>query len=117
MLLPNALPAVIDEHKLREYLLSRTHPTGRFKAALFARLGYTPDRWRDLRSELRTLAINATAEPAESSAFGRKFLTHGTLRGLRGPSAAITVVWIVLSDEDRPRLVTVCPRQEWTLGH
>ena len=32
MLLPNAQGAIIDEAKLRDYLLSEVHPVGRFKA-------------------------------------------------------------------------------------
>lgn len=32
---------VVDERKLREDVLSRTHPSGRIETVLFARLGYT----------------------------------------------------------------------------
>jgi hypothetical protein len=35
MRLPNAEKAVIERRKLTEYLLSETHPTGRFKAQFF----------------------------------------------------------------------------------
>jgi Domain of unknown function (DUF6883) len=33
--------------KLRDYLLSRLHPVGRFKAPFFASLGYGADNWQD----------------------------------------------------------------------
>jgi len=39
--LPNADQAFIDPAKLRDYLLSPTHPVGRFKAPFFAAMGYT----------------------------------------------------------------------------
>jgi len=40
MKLPNAERAVIDERKVREYLLSKSHPIGRFKATFLARAGF-----------------------------------------------------------------------------
>ena len=40
MKLPNAGATVIDERKVRDYLLSKAHPIGRFKASFFARAGF-----------------------------------------------------------------------------
>jgi hypothetical protein len=51
--IPNPERAVIDSAKLRDYLLSRSHPVGRFKAAYFASLGYTQERWQDLEAGIR----------------------------------------------------------------
>jgi hypothetical protein len=42
MKLPAAESAIIDEAKVREYLLSTEHPVGRFKARFFIGLGYSP---------------------------------------------------------------------------
>ncbi len=110
MKLPSGDRAEIDERKLREYLLSPSHPVGRFKAAFFARVGFTSNNWRDLESELRRLAIEADAEPAQPSVFGRKYLTLGTLAGPGGAAAPVVVVWIIPAGRDTPRLVTVYPR-------
>jgi hypothetical protein len=38
--IPNAERAIVEAAKVRDYLLSSTHPVGRFKAPFFARLGY-----------------------------------------------------------------------------
>jgi len=38
--LPNADRVRIDERKVRGYLLSPSHPVGRFKARVFAALGF-----------------------------------------------------------------------------
>jgi hypothetical protein len=38
---PDWEKAEIDPAKIRDYLLSLTHPVGRFKAPFFAALGYT----------------------------------------------------------------------------
>jgi hypothetical protein len=45
MKLPFAENAVVDAEKVRDYLLSRLHPVGRFKAVFFAGLGYTQENW------------------------------------------------------------------------
>src|SRR5258708_15206453 len=51
--LSNADQAIIDPVKLHGYLLSTSHPIGRFKAAFFARLGYTSINWQALDRALR----------------------------------------------------------------
>jgi hypothetical protein len=51
--LPNVESAVIDPEKLRDYLLSPSHPVGRFKALLFSSLGYTQENWKQFEADLR----------------------------------------------------------------
>ena len=51
--LPNANLAIIDRAKLEGYLLSASHPVGRFKARFFARLGFTASEWRLFAQALR----------------------------------------------------------------
>jgi hypothetical protein len=52
--LPNPDRAVVDDAKVRDYLLSPSHPVGRFKAVFFAALGFSqaglagPSRARSL---------------------------------------------------------------------
>ena len=45
--------AVVEPAMLRDYLLSPTHPVGRFKAAFFLALRYSTDDWRQLEADLR----------------------------------------------------------------
>jgi len=45
---PNAERALIDRAKLTDYLLSPSHPIGRFKARFFNRLGFRADAWEEL---------------------------------------------------------------------
>jgi len=47
VLIPNADRATIDATKLRDYLLSATHPIGRFKARFLTALGFAPERWEE----------------------------------------------------------------------
>ena len=84
MKLPSAERALIDEHKVRGYLLSRSHPIGRFKAVFLARAGFEAENWSDLVSELRELAVQGDAVRGEESEFGEKYTISGTLKGPRG---------------------------------
>ena len=110
MKLPNAEHAIVEERKLRDYVLSRIHPIGRFKAGFFASLGFSAENWADLASELKSLALEGQASPAPPTSYGQKFVVFGTLIGTSGQSADVVTVWIVLKDDDTPRLVTVYPR-------
>ena len=69
MKLPNADRATVDARKVRGYLLSRTHPIGRFKVAFFARAGFEAGNWADLVSQLRELAVRGEAVPSEATKY------------------------------------------------
>ena len=109
MNLPAADRALIQPEKLRDYLLSTEHPIGRFKAAFFARVGYSRQDWRQLQLDIWQIAQAGTAVERQGSTFGRKYEVNGTLRGPSGREASVTTVWIVKNGEDFPRLVTVYP--------
>jgi len=107
--LPGADRAVIDDRKIREYFLSPTHPLGRFKAHVFARIGYGADDWKILELDLRTQHLGLDAEPLEVNEYGQEDEIRGRLRGPNGQSAEFVSVWIILRGEDVPRFVTAYP--------
>ena len=109
MKLPNVERAVVESAKIRDYLLSESHPVGRFKSPVFRALGYSAVAWETLADDLRRHAMENEAVATEANAYGQKYEVHGTLNG---PSGEILVlaVWIVLNDEDFPRFVTAYPR-------
>ena len=109
MRLPGGERAIIDPEKLQDYVLSRVHPVGRFKAAFFASLGYETDNWQDLDRALRAAADQAEAEPEVRTPYGQKYRIRSILEGPAGRSAEVVSVWIILHDETAPRLVTVMP--------
>jgi uncharacterized protein DUF6883 len=111
MRLPNRKQAVVDERKIRDYLLSPTHPVGRFKARFFAKLGFRSEDWSDLETSLLKLAHDGDAQLVVADEFGRKFLIAGTLAGLSGRRAEVASIWIIPHGDDIPRLVTVYPIQ------
>jgi len=109
MLLPNPDRAVVDEAKVRDYLLSAEHPIGRFKAAAFASAGYRRDDWPILRTDLLATARLEAALQAQTP-FGQTYEIPAILRGPAGRELAVTVIWVVRRGEDFARLVTAYPR-------
>ena len=109
MKLPGADHLVVDERKVREYLLSSSHPIGRFKAAAFARVGFDAQNWRQFISAIRNLALRGDAVPSEPGMYGVKYLISGTIIGPSG-KLEVTTVWLIPTEGGAPRLVTVYPR-------
>ena len=107
--LPNAENAVIETEKLSEYILSSTHPVGRFKATVFRKLGYSASNWREFERNLRELILTNNALEVEASQYGRKFIVEGSLSGLTGDPMQIVTIWFILKGEDIPRFVTAYP--------
>jgi len=110
MKLPNRESALVDERKLRGYLLSGSHPIGRFKAKFFRRLGYGSEDWQALRRALQRVAVEGEGELVQEGPFGRKYRVLGTLAGPGGRTAEVATIWIMPVGADKPRLVTVYPR-------
>ena len=110
MKLPSAEKAIVDERKVREYLLSASHPVGRFKAKYFASIGFAPEAWPGFVSALQRLAREGDAQLAEESDFGRKYVVRGQIGGPGARPAEVDSVWIIRAGDDTPRLVTVYPR-------
>ena len=108
-MLPKAALAVIEPGKVRDYLLSPIHPLGRFKAVVFAALGYTQVEWERLRDDLLVHARVGQASFAGASAFGGKYLVSGTLTGPNGRTGHFVSVWLIASETSVPRFITAYP--------
>jgi hypothetical protein len=108
-MLPAAERAHIDPAKVRNYLLSASHPVGRFKSVVFEALGYRAEEWAVLRDDLLALARTTEAVPGQTSVFGQKYEVSGTLRGPNGREAKFTSVWLVTTDDGAPRFITAFP--------
>jgi hypothetical protein len=103
--------AIIPPEKLRDYILSPSHPDGRGKAAYLAQLGYSQGDWLRLEVDLREQHLSHEAQPGKYSPYGRKYEILAPLAGPNGATAWVRSIWIVLSDENRPRLVTLIPEE------
>lgn len=111
MRLPGAERAFIDPAKVRDYLLSPEHPTGRFKANVFRGIGYSRDHWEQLASDILTLVQDGEAELQEITGYGQKYAVDGFLQGPHPRMMHTRTVWIILSGEDFPRFLTAFPKE------
>jgi hypothetical protein len=109
MKLPGFDRAIIDDAKVRDYLLSPDHPIGRFKARVFNAVGYQRSEWQRLRDDLAALAANAEAEPTAGDAFGHRWVVRGDLFGPTGLVLQVVTVWLIPSEGAAPRLITAYP--------
>ena len=109
MQIPNVNRAVIDPTKLHGYLLSRSHQVGRFKAAFFLALGYSPEDWRRLEADLRSQHLPKAATLEERTSYGQKYTIRATLVGPSGSPADVVSVWFVRRGEEFPGFVTAYP--------
>ena len=109
MPLPNADTAQIAAEKIRDYLLSKEHPLGRFKARFFAALGFAPERWQELETALRIQHLSQDAEPGATSVHGQRFTIRAMLSGQAGQAGMVVSVWFIRANETVPRFVTAYP--------
>jgi hypothetical protein len=103
--------AVIAAEKLRDYLLSPTHPDGGAKATYLGRLGYTQEDWARLDRDLRDQILSREVDPARPSAYGQKYEILGPLTGPSGATGWVRTIWIVRTGDTSPRLVTLIPEE------
>ena len=107
--LPHAEDAIVEESKVRDYLLSAANPRARGKPAFFHSLGFGFENCDLLRQALLRIAQSDTAEEGQSSPFGRKFEIRATIEGPSGKTARINTVWIIEDGTTSPRFVTAYP--------
>ena len=110
MKLPAGGDVLIEDRKVLEYLLSRSHPVGRFKARVFAALGFESSNVATFISELRRIAAAGEVSEVVGTTFGEKYIVPGDLKGPSGGLPVLTV-WFLGRGEERARLVTVRPRK------
>ena len=110
MKFPNSQKAVVDERKVREYLLSSSHPVGRFKARFFGSIGFSAEAWSGFVEALQRLAVEGDAQVLDESEYGQKYVVRGRIGGPGARQTEVESVWIIRAGDDTPRLVTVYPR-------
>jgi hypothetical protein len=103
--LPNPDRAIVDIAKLRSYSLDLEHTRGGPKARVFrAALGLTVADAEWLRDRLlEVVALEATE--AGVTEFGSRYVIDFTLQA-SGREARVRSSWIILKEEDFPRLTT-----------
>jgi len=110
MKLPNSQKAVVDERKVREYLLSSSHPVGRFRATFSGSIGFPAESWPGFVEALQRLAVEGDALVLEESEYGQKYLVRGRIGGPGARQAEVESVRIIRAGNEIPNLVTVYPK-------
>lgn len=111
MKLPHRENAYVPTAKLSNYLLSETHPVGRMKSRFFHSIGFNEANLGLLAGQFLSLAHSAEVKEVVESPFGRKFTIEGYLQPPLGQPVLIRTVWVLESQDMRPRFVTAYPAQ------
>lgn len=106
MLLLNAKHAYIPDEKLYDYALSETHPVGKHKAIVFRKvLGLTIEDAEFLRQVILEKVLVQEAVYEKTTHFGELY-TVDFLLEMKERSAIIRTAWIILKEENIPRLTS-----------
>jgi hypothetical protein len=77
MRIPGAERAVVDDAKIRDYLLSPEHPVGGAKARFFKRLGFSRHDWLAVQQIIAGFA-KSDAQLGKQTGFGQQYLVAGS---------------------------------------
>lgn len=109
MKIPHREKAYIPSPKLHNYLLSKVHSIGKWKAGFFLSLGFDVTNVNELERHLIAIAHSVEVREVIPSAHGTKYVIDGLLQALDGRSVQVRTVWIIDVGEDRPRFVIAYP--------
>jgi hypothetical protein len=101
--------SVIDERKLREYLLVPRVEDD--KSGFLSLAGYSLAKWRELESDLRR-QLEGDAVLIQTTQYGEMYHIKGQLTGPNGNALNVITVWIRLSATGEMRFVTLVPDKE-----
>jgi hypothetical protein len=101
--------AVVEEAKVRLYLLSAAHEDGQSKARFFMALGFSPPAWMLFRDGVLRHAETATRMRVLQTEWGTRVVAEGPIRGPTGREAEVRSIWQRWGSDSRFRLITVYP--------
>ena len=109
MKLRNAHLAVVERHKIIDYLLNSTHPDNGGKAQFFESLGFSVEAPDLLIAALRAVAETGEVVESVESAHGEKYVVDDQLSSQtdNSHSRVLRTVWIIDRGLEAPRLVTL----------
>lgn len=109
MKLPDCENAIVDEAKVKEYLLNLKHPYGVSKARFFSEFGFCMERWEQLADALREHGSRHEVTTACETGFGPRYSVEGKLISPDGRNPSIRSVWQMDKGAIAPRLITAYP--------
>ena len=109
MKLPNHKNASVSLSKISNYLISETHPVGKWKAKIFHSHGYTQKNIDSLRDGLLSIANQEEVKDIINTIYGTKYIIDGNLKTPSGKELNVKTVWIIDTGREIPRFVTAYP--------
>ena len=111
--LPNKNNAIVEDRKIREYLLNVDHPEGGSKAKFFIAKGFNRSNIEDFRAMLLAHARNNAVNKMETNKYTTKYI-------MEGPAHYLTVSKTFSSEEQQEKQVTsnkINLRTVWSIVH
>ena len=99
----------VNPAKLVNYLLSRSHPLGRTKAAYFRALGFREEAPVELELALLGHARENPVATREATRFGSKYVVDGMFGAPNGERVELRSIWFVELGAELARFVTAYP--------
>lgn len=109
MKLPYSENAYVPKEKLLGYLLSETHPIGKFKAKFFRKLGFNETNVEKLEQYLLSIAQTNEIDEMKETPFGINYTIKGFIKFPHHIGATIKTIWFIESGTMKPRFVTAIP--------
>lgn len=106
MQIPGCDRAVVDIHKLRDYVLNPEHPRGQHKARVFAAaLGITASEAEELSNEILNNVCSDKAVATELDKYGQRYYVDFFMMYETKP-VTVRSTWIIRIGENFPRLTS-----------
>ncbi|MCU6452943.1 hypothetical protein LPN01_02510 [Sphingomonas sp. A2-49] len=102
-------PRIVEMAKIRDYLLSDSHPTGRAKAAFFRSFGFTLTDAVGLAAAIDQHGATRPVVGIRTNDFGIKHEVRCTLIAPDGRQPCIITIWLQAAGETSVRLISASP--------
>ena len=111
MKLPNRKNAIIRRRKLTHYLLSLTHPVGKFKSVFFRGVGFNDANIDYLEQGLYEIAQSNNIKSSRSSNdnSGINYKIIGLLSAPNGKTYRVETLWYIKGGTKNPSFISAYP--------
>ena len=107
--MPDWRRAIVPLAKLKKYLLSESHDTGKSKAVFFKSYGFHAARAEELGREIKNVAERYPVRHEVKYEYGTKYVIDGIMLTPTDEAVPIRTVWLIKHGGVMPKLVTAYP--------
>lgn len=109
---PNLTNAVVEDAKMRDYLLNSGHPDGKSKAIFFTKKGFRVNDLPAFREMLINHAKSNQVMKEVKTEHGVKYVVEGPVNWPGLNVFNLRTVWSIDKDSKLPKLATAYPVRE-----